>query len=242
MRFLLVASLASLAASCAPRHDVFLTWTIDGFPAAQACHQLADPTVRIQIANQDVEGGELTEETVTTSCADGTPNGAEAKASAETGNIADLLIEVLDGGDVYGSADAFTVNPGAGGHYPGHEAAEAIAADIGLTRGRLRATLLVVGASCSDAGAGEFAVTLRRKSSPLGTEVVVEENVDCPADGDAIFEHQPVELGDIYQVVATTTIGGADYTTEDGGSGAGVQIENGFTDLTVDLDVVGRPD
>ena len=245
MRALLVTAAVSLASltSCAPRHDVFLAWTIDGFPAAQACAQLTDPKVRVVVESRDVLGGAVTEETATFACVDGTPVDNEAKAVISTGNVADIVIEILDGEAVYGASDSVAVNPGAGGHYPGHDAEEAIASDVQLERGRLRATLRVVGQTCGDAGADSFEVTLRRKSSPLGTEVVETGTVACPGDGDdAVFEYQPVEFGDRYDVIATTSIGAVEYATNDGGAGEGVEIENGLTDLVVDLDVVARPD
>lgn len=244
MRFFFIAALLTTLvplASCAPRHDVFLAWTIGGFPAAQACSQLSAPTVRVQVESRDVVGGAVTGESSTLDCVDGTPSGAEAKASITTGNVADIVIEILDGDDVYGASDPIAINPGTG-NYAGSAAAEPIVADIELERGRLQATLRVVGRTCTDAGADSFEVTLRRKSSPLGTEQVAQETVACPAEGDAIFRYQPVEFGDRYDVIATTTIDGADFATDDGGVGEGVEIENGLTDLVVDLDVVGRPE
>lgn len=73
----LVVSLASLgAASCAPRHDIFLSWTIDGFPAAEAWEQLTEPKVRAQVESRELAGGIITEESTTLACADGTPDGA----------------------------------------------------------------------------------------------------------------------------------------------------------------------
>lgn len=245
MRFVLVTSscLAVLAsfttASCAAEHDVFVGWTIDGLAAAQACNQLKDPSVRFQIENRDSSNGPGTSTTATAECADGTEG-----ALIRTGNFADVVVEVLDGEVVYGSSDAFDVSPGLGGHYEGHEIEERVVADVELERGRLLATLRVVGESCQDAGAEQFFVTLTRKSSPLGTEVIGEPDqvVACPAEGDAIFEGAPVEVGSTYFVSATATIGAEEYSTDDQGSGEGVVIEDGLTDLTVDLDVVGRPE
>ncbi len=241
MRFVLVslAAFASItSASCAPRHDVFVGWTVDGRAAAQACGQLKDPSVRFQIESRDSANGPSTTETATAGCADGTEG-----AAIQTSNFADVVVEILDGDVVFGRSDSFDVSPGLGGHYEGHELEERIVADVALERGRLLATLTVVGESCADAGADEFLVTLSRKSSPLGTETIVEDQaVGCPADGDAVFEHSPVELGSTYFVSATTTIGGEAYSTEDLGTGEGVVIQNGLTDLTVDLDVDGRPE
>jgi hypothetical protein len=243
MRFVLVTSavFASIvtSAACAPRHDVFVGWTVDGLPAKDACGQLKDPSVRFQIASRDEANGPATPETATAACADGTGG-----AKIQTSNFADVVIEVLDGDVVYGRSDPFDVSPGLGGHYEGHDIEELIVANVELERGRLLATLRVVGQSCNDAGAESFLVTLTRKSSPLGTEVIGDPDqvVACPAEGDAIFEAAPVEFGSTYFVSASTTINGEAYNTDDLGTGEGVLIENGLTDLTVDLDVVGRPD
>lgn len=241
MRFVLVSfAFASITtASCAPTYDVFVGWTVDGLPAAQACDQLKDPSVRFQIENRDSANGPGTSDTATAECADGTDG-----AKIQTGNFADIIVEILDGDLVYGRSEPFDVSPGLGGHYEGHDIEERVVADVELERGRLRATLTVVGESCQDAGAEEFLVTLSRKSSPLGTEIIGEPNqaVACPAEGDAIFEGAPVEIGSTYFVSATTTIGGEEYSTDDLGTGEGVLIEDGLTDLTVDLDVVGRPE
>jgi hypothetical protein len=242
MRFVLVslAAFASItSASCAARHDVFVGWTVNGVTAAQACGQLKDPSVRFQIESRDSANGPGTTEEATAECDQGNTG-----AAIETGNFADVVIELLDGEVVYGRSDSFDVSPGLGGHYAGHEIEERVVADVELERGRLLATLTVVGESCQDAGASEFQVTLSRKSSPLGTEIIGEPNqvVACPADGDAIFEAAPVEIGSTYFVAATTTVGGEEFSTEDLGTGEGVLIQNGLTDLTVDLDAVGRPE
>lgn len=247
MRFVLVTSavLVSIvtSASCAPRHDVFVGWTINGLPAAAedgdgACAQLKDSSVRFQIANRDQANGPATNETAVAECVDGTEG-----AAIQTGNFADVVVELLSGADVFGRSEAFDVSPGLGGEYPGSKIEDRVVADVELQKGRLLATLTVVGESCGDAGASEFLVTLRRKSSPLGTEVVGDPDqvVACPAEGDAVFEFQPVDVGSTYLVSATTTIGGEQYSTDDAASGEGVLIQNGLTDLTVDLDVVGRP-
>lgn len=228
-----------LGTSCAPRHEVFVGWTIDGREAAQACAQLKEPNVRFQIANRDSPAGAATDETAAAECVDGT-----AGALIQAGNFADVVIEILDGDIVYGRSDPFTVSPGAGGDYQGKDIDSRVVSDVELERGRLQAKLRVVGEKCGDAGADSFSVTLSRKSSPLGTEVVGEPDqaVSCPGgDADAVFEFQPVEFGSTYFVFATTTIGGEEFATDDAGTGEGVVPEDGLTDLTVDLDLVGRP-
>lgn len=240
--FAMLASVTLTATSCAPRHDVFVGWTVDGLPAAQACGQLRDPSVRFQIDNRDSSNGPSTTETATAGCTDGSGESAEGTV-IQTGNFADVVVELLSGDDVYGRSDAFEVSPGRGGNYAGSEVDERIVADVELERGRLKATFTVVGDSCQDAGASEFLVTLRRKSSPLGTEVIGDPDqvVACPAEGNAVFEAQPVELGSTYFVSATTTVGDDAYSTDDEGTGEGVPVTRGLTDVTVDLDVVGRP-
>lgn len=241
MRFVLVsfAAFASITtASCAARHDVFVGWTVDGQPASQVCGQLKDPSVRFQIESRDSTNGPGTTETATAECGDGVEG-----AAIQTGNFADVVVEVLDGDVVYGRSDSFDVSPGLGGNYDGDAIEERIVADVALERGRLLATLTVVGESCSDAGASEFLVTLTRKASPLGAEIIVEDQtVACPADSDAVFEAAPVEFGSTYFVSATATIGGEEYSTDDLGTGEGVVVQDALTDLSVDLDVVGRPE
>lgn len=248
MRLLVVASIV-LAASCAPRAPLFLSWTIDGFAAEQACQQLTDPTARVRsrvlgdgTVSSEATSDEATSDEVTRlACADGTPNGTEARASLTIAGAADIAVEILDGDVIYGASGTVSVDPDAA-RYPGQDAQEAISVDVRLERGRLRATLRVVGRSCAQVGADSFAVTLRRKGSPLGSEVVAEQTIACSSEGDAIFSFQPVAIGDHYDLVATTSIGGVAYTTDDGGGGEGVKIAGGLTDLVVDLDIVGRPD
>lgn len=234
--FLLVAPVVLLAAGgCAPRHDVFVGWTIGGLPAAQACLQLAEPRVRLQVDSRDVEGGDVVEQTVTAPCADN-------PVRLQTAAFADIFVDLLDGEAVYGGGGPLHVAPGGGDEYPGFDREAPLMADLALARGRLRARLTIVGQSCGDTAAAELTVSLRRNTGPLGREIVVDGvPVSCNADGEAIFEHAPVEVGSLYEVSATTTIEGVEYATSDGGTGEGAVVSGGMTDLVVDLDVVGRP-
>jgi hypothetical protein len=233
---LLQASLlAALAATgCTSRYEVFTAWNVNGAPAANACQQLRDPSVQIRVQNREVEGGEVTEETVTAPCADG-------QARIETAALARLFIDLLDGEEIFGVAGPLAVAPGGGGPYLGEEPAKPVVANINLERGRLHARLTVVGRSCGEAEADSFTVSLKRQTGPLGKETVVSDATVSCSDGAALFEHAPVEIGSRYEVVAETTVGGVRYSTDDGAAGAGALVERALTDLVVDLDIVGRP-
>lgn len=236
-RIFLVASLLSVVAAvgCAPRYDVFTAWTVDGVPAADACQQLVEPGVRFRVQNREVQGGAVIEETFTAPCADG-------QARLETAALADIFVDLLDGETVVGGTGPLGVTAGAVEGYAGEDVEAPLVADLELERGRLHARLTVVGQRCGDAGVGDFTVSLRRNTGPLGREIVVDNvTVACGADGEAFFEHAPVEVGSSYEVVATTTIGGVEYATSDEGAGEGAVIGGSVTDLVVDLDAVGRP-
>jgi hypothetical protein len=230
---LVASSIAVAAAGCSPRYDVFVTWTVDGFTGEDACQQLQDPSVAFRLKNRDSSDATVVEETATAPCADG-------QAVVKAGALSEIVMELLEGDDVYGSARPFSVTPTEEGT-PGSAVELPVAVDLEIERGRLHSRLTVVGESCGDAGASEFSVTLSRETGPLGREILVEDEAVGCEDGEAFFDYGPVEVGSRYEVFASTSIAGVEYTTSDSTAGEGAVIQGALTDLVVDLDVVGRP-
>jgi hypothetical protein len=241
-RISLVATLlaAVLATACSPRFTLFTTWTIDGNSVAVtddtdgACAPLDAPKVQFRVEGADVKGGTITEETATAPCKDGA-------ASLEVSSFSDVYVDLVDGDNVFGGAGPIAVSPAAADTYEGDSAENPLAIDVGVQRGLLTANLTVVGESCADAGANEFTVTLKRNTGPLGREIIEEGKTVSCVDGQAIYRPEaPVEVGSLYEIVATTKIGGVDYSTGDGTEGGGATIEGLTTSVTVDLDIVGE--
>jgi len=227
----LAASLL-LSAGCAQRFDVGMSWSIAGAPAAESCSQFVDPSIQFTIENRETLGSDVVTETATAACVDGA-------AVIQTGPIARVFVDLVDEDVTYGSGTPVTLNA-SGNAYAGTD--DELRSDITLDRGRLLATFTVVGSHCGGAGVSDFKATVRRNTGPLGQEVLLENStVPCNADGKAILEFKPVEIGSLYEVVAQTTLGGVEYATSDEDAGAGVVIEAAITDITVDLDVVARP-
>lgn len=221
------------ALGCAPRYDLFTTWTIGGFAAEGACQQLEAPSVSLRAVNREVAGGAELEEITSAECAGGA-------AQVSIASFADLYVDLKDGDHVFGTAGPFALAPASAiDGYLGDSTDTPLGIDITLQRSRLRARLTVVGKSCADAGAGSFSVSVSRNSAPLEEDVIVQgQAVDC-VDGDAVFEVTPVDVGVRYAVSATTTIGDATYATEP--PGEGVVPTAALTAIAVDLDSTARP-
>ncbi len=235
---LLVPVAAALFAGCAPRFDVNVAWTIDGFAPADECGALTDATVQLRLEQRDSQDASPVEETTVAKCGDA----AATVQSAAFSNLFLDLVEKVEGKDVlFGTVGPIALAPGAGA-YPGEDASAPVNTDIALVKGRLHSRFTVIGQDCGDAGAQSFTFTLRENSAPLGEDVVVQDKTVTCAGGTATFDFEPVTVGASYDIVAKTTIDGVDYaTTDDGSGGAGALVDSIVTDLLVDLDVVGRP-
>lgn len=234
IRLLAPLSLIALAClGCAPRFDVFASWTIQGRPAESACQAFEAPDVHLRALNRDVAEGTATEELTRAEC-------ALQPVELSVASFADLYVDLLDGETVYGTAGPVALAPASANQgYPGDSEENPLLIDIDLQRSRLRARLTVVGQSCGDAGASSFSVSVSRNASPLEEAVVVDgESVSCQ-DGEAWFELAPVDIGVRYAVMATTTIDGVEYATEL--PGEGVVPDAALTTLDVDLDAAARP-
>lgn len=235
IRSVLLLSLFGLASlGCAPRFDLFTTWTVQGFPAETACGEFQAPDLHFRALNRDVADGPATEEiTHFEECAQG-------HTKLSVASFADVYVDLLDGETVYGTAGPFAVAPAAANDgYLGDEEGAPLSFDIGLERGRLRARFTVVGKSCADAGASSFSVSVSKNTSPLEEDVIVDAEVVQCTDGDAIFELAPVDIGVRYSVAATTTISGETYATEL--PGEGVVPSQALNAIVVDLDSAARP-
>lgn len=211
-----VAALALLATACDRSFDV--TWTVQGQPASEACAGLGD---RVVLASEwrDSPAAEPRRHEAEASCADGT-------AKINAGNDAQLVVELLRGDTVVGSAtpallDATATSP--------------VSVDISLHTGELAATLNVLQRSCGDAGATRFSVKLREDVG-LNGRVIDEKEVTCQ-DGVAVYHHPAVKLGGRYFVAAETTIGDERYHVT--GPGHAVLIDKPRTETTVNLRGVG---
>jgi hypothetical protein len=220
------AVLLLATSACAPRFDLTTEWTIDGNPPATFCPAFVDPQVRFTVENQDKAGGAVTEEVTTAACLDGT-------SSLQVASFASVLVDLVDGDTVFGTAGPFNVAPGTGSPYIGDPDEGPLRADIDIERGRLQATLTVLGQSCGDAGVDSFTVTLMRNTGPLGNQILVDgETVAC-SGGAAVFSFSPVEIGSTYEVVASA----GDFRTDD--TGEGILISLPLNLLTVDLSNFG---
>lgn len=227
---LLVAVAAVCGTACSPVFDVDIAWTIDGEDPAAACEFLPEGSVVRVTAdsrdNHDVRSAGATRTTTTDlKCGDGS-------GTIQTGNFAEVLVELVDGDDVYGTGSPFEVNPGASSD--GYAADEpAGSTDIRLIQGTLHANLTVVGKACGDAGATSFNVDLFENAEPRSIVPVKQGvTVDCK-DNSADFVFSPVHVDARYIVVATTTIGGDTFSS---GDGEGIDISSANTFSTVDLD------
>ena len=229
----LLSLIALTSLGCAPRFEVFASWSIQGRPAESACQAFVAPDVHLRAMNRDAAEGTATEELTHAEC-------AQVPLQLSVASFADLYVDLLDGETVYGTAGPLALAPGsANDGYPGDSEETPLLIDIELQRARLRAHLTVVGQSCGDAGASSFSVSVSRNSSPLEEAVVVDgETVACQ-DGEAWFELAPVDIGVRYAVMATTTIGGVEYATEL--PGEGVVPSAALNSLDVDLDAAARP-
>lgn len=229
----LSAGALASAVACAPQREVRVTWTVQDAPAVEACAGFDDPRLVLTLRDeQNIDGDGV--RTVDVPCADG-------EAMVELGRRTELSAAVFDGDVQYGRAPAreLVLDPRA----MAHEDTPTEALDVHLSRGRLEARFTVAGQSCDAAGVDAFSVTLSRVVGPLDREIV--GNVDrtpvpC-TDGDARFTFAPVELGSRYELYAEAESSDAQWSTSDGGTGAGARIERLFTVVEVDLDVVRRP-
>jgi hypothetical protein len=224
-----------LVAACAPRFDVNVSWTLDGVAASDACAAFASPSVAFRIDQQDDPNGPIVTENESASCSAG-------KSTIKSAAFSNLTVSLLENNDVFGATGPIALAPGAqSGGYAGENAGAPVLADIQLSRGKLHAILTVGGKDCGTAHASDFSVTLREESSPLAEDNVVSgKTVTCASDGNggqqAVFDFDGIDDGSRYDVVATTTIAGVNYTTSNDGIGAGVVAQGAVTNLVVDLE------
>lgn len=226
--------LALPSLGCAPRFDLFASWTIQGRPPEAVCGSMEAPHLRVRAMNREVADGAVAEEVTHLECA------APQPARLTVASFADVWVDLLDGDDVYGTAGPYAVAPAlANTTYVGETEELPLRMDLDLERSRLRAHLTVVGESCGDVGATTFTVSVSKNASPLEEAVIVEDEVVACADGDAWFTLAPIEIGMRYDVMARTTLDGIEYATA--GPGEGVVAAGALTTVTVDLDAEARP-
>ena len=228
---LLAAAVASVAASaCSPVFDVTIGWTIDGDdPAAQCAFLPEGSVVLITADSRDNHDDRSPGGTATTS---NDVDCAKGSATIQTGNFADVLVEVVSDDDVYGTAAPLSVSPGAASD--GYAVDDSpVVADIALVQGTLHGTLTVLGRACDDAGASSFNVDIFENSEPR-TNVLVKDDltVEC-SDNKAEFTFAPVRVDARYVIVATADVGGATFSTA--ADGEGVDIGGANTYATIDL-------
>ena len=241
---LVAGALIVALAGCAPRYDVNVAWTVGGFAPAVACTELSAPSIRFRLEQQDAANGPFVEDTVeeieSAPCTDGVFT-VHSAASAK------LFVELLENDAVYGTAGPLPLAPNAGAAYEGQDASAPLRSNIVVRRGRLHARFTVVGEDCDKSGATSFTATIRQNTAPQAEEIVAGEEsipVSCAVDTDGVnvglLDYEPVEVGSLYDIVATTQIGGVSYsTTNDGGGGDGAVVTGLVTNLLVDLDVEG---
>lgn len=222
-RLLLVAPSLLALASCAPRYDLFLSWTVGGQDAADACGAFTSPALEAHLGQRDTADGAVVDEHVELSCTDGA-------ATVPSAAFSDVKLELISKGTVYGFSRTETAEPGTSDAYEGNSAENPLALDIRVVRGRLTAHFTVVGESCEDAGVDTFTVKLAQVTSPLGEKVIAEDETVTCEDGDAVFTYAPVEVGNTYKVSAT-----ADNDLGTDGTGDAIVITGAGNNLVVDL-------
>ncbi len=218
-----VVGLTVLVASCAPRYDLSLAWTIDGEDAASACDSVDAAVVRVHSAERSTAAGLATETTQDVACARGA-------ASIDVGPYNDVVVELLSGKNSFGVSTPQAVDPDTNLRYAGATAEAPLRADIAVSRGALRARFTVLGQDCGDAGVASFNVTLSKTVNALNNAIVAQDVAVACTDGVAIYSYAPAAVGTTYQFQATA----GDYATE-GGIGEGVQVQGVATTTTIDL-------
>jgi hypothetical protein len=226
MNRLLVVVLPSLvlSASCAPRYDLFLSWTLDGQDASTACKAFNKPGIEVHAAQRDQNDGAVLDEHFDLPCQDGA--GSIAAAS-----FTDVKLELLSNESVWGASSSSEAKPGADDDYVGSTADNPLAFDIEVTKSKLRARLTAVGQSCGDADVSSFTVKLSENVSPLNEVVLVEEEVVGCEDGEAYFTYGPLDVGATYKIEATAVLNLATP-----GTGKAVVAAGPVTEVDVDLD------
>lgn len=223
MRFpsTLALSAAALVSACAPNSDLEVIWTIDGAAASEDTCGAAVEGVRVKAFSSPTRDGAKTETTASFDCTAGT-------GIIQTSSFADILVELTRGEDVVGGADLFEVQRMTGLLVDGGSVSVDTSVDVGI----LSASLKVGSAACDDAGASSFDVRLTKVTNGVDFVEVDDESVSCDG-GEAIYTFKGAQVGGVYAVHATTTIGGVLWQTA--GSGARVEMTRATVGASVNL-------
>jgi len=217
----LAFSAAALLSACAPNSDLDVIWTIDGAAASEDTCGAAVEGVRVKAFSSPTRDGDKTETTASFDCSAGT-------GTLQTSSFAEILVELTRGEDVVGGAELFEVQRATGLLVDG----DAVTVDTTVTVGLLSASLKVGSASCDDAGASSFDVRLTKVTNGVDFVEVDDASVSCD-DGEAVYMFGGAQVGGIYALHATTTIGGVLWSTA--GSGARVEMNRAAVGASVNL-------
>jgi hypothetical protein len=218
---------AALGGACAPQRETELFWTLDDEDPAPLCRALPNGAfVDITVLSRDTPDDDDDAVTVITNTA---ADCGKGRATITSGAFATIDVTLNDDDRILAQAAPIDLPPAS----TSGDAGEVVAA-LRTVRGHLRATLVVGGRSCVDAGASAFTVSLSAYAEPRTlAPVVTDATVACDDDG-AVFEYAPVDVGTTYLVAASTTIDGRSYATRSWGEG--VVVDGANTAFVVDLD------
>jgi hypothetical protein len=206
-------------------HDVDVTWTLDGLPAASACAGIADSVV-VHVrplearGNSEVSAGD--DELVAKPCGDGA-------AKLQTASLASLLLEAKQGDRTVGTGGPIEIGPIVENADP-EDASDDVVIDIQVREGTLAATLTVDGQSCGDAGVTSFDVTVQKELGGGALEATDLGGSAACTDGAAVFRAQPVRVDSTYRIEVTSVGGAVPHAARQN-----VEIERPRMTTTIDL-------